>query len=94
MRNDIDFELIDFKDKIPEQICEKLFNRGIMSMVVEGGKILLETFIKSRVWDEARIFTGPACFENGLAAPILDGDVVHQHLIGNSKLTIIRPKHE
>ena len=43
----------------------------IESLIVEGGAITLQQFIKSQLWDEARVFTGNKSFNNGIKAPNL-----------------------
>ena len=38
-------------------MLEKLFELDIQSVLVEGGASLLQSFIDSRLWDEARVIT-------------------------------------
>jgi diaminohydroxyphosphoribosylaminopyrimidine deaminase/5-amino-6-(5-phosphoribosylamino)uracil reductase len=42
-----------------------------MSVIVEGGKSVLEYFIRETLWDEARVFVGKKKFERGLKAPVI-----------------------
>ena len=51
------------------QICEKLFERQINSLIVEGGPKTIQKFIDENLWDEARVFEGNAEIENGIKAP-------------------------
>lgn len=53
------------------KILEDLYNRGIQSLLVEGGAKLLQSFIDKGLWDEARIETAPFCLNKGVSAPIL-----------------------
>lgn len=53
------------------EILDALQARNIQSLIVEGGASLLNQFINEGFWDEARVFTGPVCFESGVFAPIL-----------------------
>ncbi|MBR6031444.1 MAG: bifunctional diaminohydroxyphosphoribosylaminopyrimidine deaminase/5-amino-6-(5-phosphoribosylamino)uracil reductase RibD [Bacteroidaceae bacterium] len=53
------------------EILADLFERGIQSLLVEGGAKLLQSFIDAGLWDEARIETAPSCLGQGLAAPSL-----------------------
>ncbi len=62
---------LDYGDEIFPQIMKDLYNREIQSLLVEGGKELLESFISSGLWDEAFVFTGNSRFLNGIKAPIL-----------------------
>lgn len=50
-------------------ILEDLENRKIQSLVVEGGSFLLQKFLASGFWDEARVFTGQNRFGEGIKAP-------------------------
>ena len=49
-----------------------LFERGIHSVLVEGGAKLLHAFIAEGLWDEARVFTSPVRFGSGFRAPVMD----------------------
>lgn len=46
--------------------------KKIDSLIVEGGKKTLKTFIDAKLWDEARILIGPENIKKGTTAPILD----------------------
>lgn len=52
-------------------ILEALYKEGIQSVLVEGGNQLLQNFIDSNLWDEARVITGASLFHDGLPAPKL-----------------------
>ena len=54
-----------------------LYERNIQSVVIEGGKILLNYFIKKGLWDEARVFVSKEkSFLMGLKAPSIEMDPV------------------
>lgn len=63
------FETIDFNKNINIGILEVLYKYQIQSVIIEGGKTLLESFIQDDLWDEARVFTSDLLFENGIKAP-------------------------
>jgi diaminohydroxyphosphoribosylaminopyrimidine deaminase/5-amino-6-(5-phosphoribosylamino)uracil reductase len=46
-----------------------LFRRGIQSLLVEGGKSLLESYMQENLWDEARVYIGSKRFGAGVKAP-------------------------
>ena len=48
-----------------------LYSQGVQSLLVEGGRQLLETFISSGCWDESRVFTGKKNFGSGIEAPVI-----------------------
>jgi len=65
------------------EILDDLYNRGIQSLLVEGGAKLLQSFIDEGLWDEARIETAPFCLNEGIAAPTLqDEHLLSQHNFG------------
>ena len=53
------------------EILADLYNRGIQSLMVEGGAKLLQSFIDEGLWDEARIETAPFFLGEGTKAPVL-----------------------
>ena len=62
----------DYK-RILTRVLNLLYEQGIQSVIVEGGKKTLEAFIKFELWDEARIFTAPISLHQGIAAPHIKG---------------------
>ncbi|MDA7558830.1 bifunctional diaminohydroxyphosphoribosylaminopyrimidine deaminase/5-amino-6-(5-phosphoribosylamino)uracil reductase RibD [Flavobacteriaceae bacterium] len=62
---------IKIKETIAQKICDELFQRNINSIIIEGGAKTLQLFIDSGLWDEARVFTGEALFNEGVRAPRL-----------------------
>lgn len=75
------YVVIDFSKPLAQQICDVLYQHNITSVIVEGGAKMLQTFIDENLWDEARVFKGSVCFENGLPAPKLQGTLHHQEKI-------------
>ncbi|MEC3966980.1 bifunctional diaminohydroxyphosphoribosylaminopyrimidine deaminase/5-amino-6-(5-phosphoribosylamino)uracil reductase RibD [Flagellimonas halotolerans] len=75
------YVVIDFSKPLAMQICNVLHQHNITSVIVEGGAKMLQTFIDENLWDEARVFKGSVCFENGLPAPKLQGTLHHQEKI-------------
>ncbi len=54
-----------------EQVLEELYTRDIQSLIVEGGKATLQSFIDKNLWDEARVLIGRKTFGDGLLAPTI-----------------------
>lgn len=54
-----------------ENLVFELYSDNIQSVIIEGGKITLETFINKNLWDEARVFIGTNFLLNGIKAPKL-----------------------
>lgn len=79
-------------ESLPE-ILKDLYNRGIQSLLVEGGAKLLQGFIDEGLWDEARIEIAPFCVEQGTAAPMLtEEQLLSQHNYGGQILKYYRHK--
>ncbi len=56
---------IIFTEDTPlEEMMLQLYQRGITSLMVEGGAQLLSAFLKERLWDIIRVETGPMAFGN------------------------------
>lgn len=53
-----------------KDILDELNKRNIQSVIIEGGSYLLNKFLTSELWDEARVFTSSNKFGSGIAAPI------------------------
>ena len=65
----IEYVAIDFSANGLQQILSTLFQKGIQSILVEGGSITLQHFIDSGLWDEARVIIGSEKFVEGITAP-------------------------
>jgi diaminohydroxyphosphoribosylaminopyrimidine deaminase / 5-amino-6-(5-phosphoribosylamino)uracil reductase len=68
-QENLEYLQLDFNHDIIDVLLKELNNRNIQSLIVEGGKQLLESFINSGLWDEARILTGAKRFGKGVKAP-------------------------
>ena len=80
------FESIDFSSRVAEQICEELQKYQIQSVIIEGGKQTLQTFIDADLWDEARVFTGDLMLDNGVKAPVFKSAISSEEKINNDIL--------
>lgn len=77
------------KDVIPSML-EYLYNENIQSLIVEGGKILIDEFLHQNVWDEVRVFTGNKTFGEGVPAPIMPYEPVNQIEFSESILKVFK----
>ena len=68
---------------IPE-VLQELYERKIQSVIVEGGRKVLDAFIASGLYDEVRILRSPQTLGSGLKAPATPP-------IGSNRLTIVEP---
>ena len=81
---------IDFSTPISQQICGVLYNNDINSVIIEGGKKTLQTFIDENLWDEARVFTGSVDFKDGVNAPKFSGRLISEEKIISDILKIYK----
>lgn len=74
-------------------VVHQLYNHGIQSVIIEGGKHTLQSFIDAGLWDEAHQFMGTdVLLKTGLKAPELNGvyELTHREMIKNDVLKIYR----
>lgn len=71
-------------------ILGELHDQKIVSVMVEGGARLLQSFLDDGLWDEARVFTGKITFSQGVAAPEIPFDPVERTYINGTRLEIFR----
>lgn len=69
---------INAAEPVPEQILRDLHQRGINSLIVEGGRQTLQQFIDAGLWDEAFCIETPVLIHSGTAAPVLPHALFHK----------------
>ena len=62
---------LDFEGSLLEPMLNYLYETGIQSILVEGGRRLIDSFIQADLWDEARVFKGFKQFGAGVPAPVI-----------------------
>ena len=85
----LEFITIDFRNRLIENILRTLYEMQIQSVFIEGGATLLQEFIDTNFWDEARIFISPKFFKAGVPAPKLIGNLVSRESLHGDQLTIV-----
>ena len=81
---------LDFEKNIVPQLLTALYERNILSLIVEGGSFLLNSFLKEDLWDEAFVYTGNQFFGKGVKAPPISGHVSGFENLDDCKLHVIR----
>lgn len=89
-KENIQFEIVDFEKNSIPQILDVLYQNQIQSIIIEGGKQTLQSFIDENIWDEARIFIGKSVFENGTKAPIISKKNINKTNILTDELIELR----
>ncbi len=62
---------LNFEEDVIPQIMTSLFEQNIPSLLVEGGSILLKSFIQSEQWDEVFVEHAPAVLKEGIESPVI-----------------------
>jgi len=78
--NNISWVRLPPGEDMPGGIMRHLYTEGIQSVLVEGGRYLLQALIDQNLYDEARVFTGNQFFGDGCRAP-LPGNVNTSRII-------------
>lgn len=82
-----------YSDGNLKAILADLHERGIQSLMVEGGAGLLQSFIDEGLWDEARVEVAPFAIGNGVKAPLTDGfTLMSDETIDGRKILLFEPK--
>jgi len=84
------YENCTFDNSLAFQITDVLFQHEIQSVIIEGGRATLQTFIDANLWDEALIFRGNVSFTNGTSAPKFSGKLTEKRIVLDDELLIFR----
>lgn len=86
------FYRLEKNKKFIPQLLKALYKLNILSVLVEGGATLLQSFIDEGTWDEARlIVNNELSISNGLTAPVLPGAVkVEEMNLLSDKISIFK----
>ena len=79
---------LDFTNKIAAQIARIIYEKNIVSVIIEGGRMTLQSFIDENLWDEARVFRGSSDLNDGIKAPKIKAKLMAAKAIINDELLI------
>lgn len=86
------FQLIKIDPFNIEEILSDLFERGIHSILVEGGIQIIQSFLDSDLWDEAIVIESNNSWDDGQIAPLLNSSPVSVKQAYNDNITIYNKK--
>ena len=86
------FQLIKIDPFNIEGILSDLFERGIHSILVEGGIQIIQSFLDSDLWDEAIVIESNNSWDDGQVAPLLNSSPVSVKQAYNDNITIYNKK--
>ena len=74
------------------EILSDLHQRNVQSLMVEGGRQLLQSFMDEGLWDKIRVETSPIMLKKGICAPqIPETNVTEEIEIDGNNIQILRP---
>ena len=82
----VEFQKLDFSKDIISQIIQFCYENKIMSLIVEGGSILLQTFLEKGLYDELRIEVSPMKLCEGVVAPRCDFSLMEYEEYDKNKI--------
>lgn len=71
-------------------ICKTLYERGISSLMVEGGTQLINAFLEAGLWDEIRVERSPMLLGKGVSAPQIPNGIQTEKRIDKNLLIRIK----
>ena len=83
----LEYMQIPFDENLIHTILKSLYQKGIQSVIVEGGEQLLNTLINQGIWDEAIVFTSNKTISQGVPSPLISGKLLQQEVIDNVQLS-------
>ncbi len=83
-------QMEDMQYYLPQKIAFQLYLMDIQSVIIEGGANILNQFINSGLWDEARVFNSAKNWETGVDAPQIHGLITEVIPINDDKLIIYK----
>lgn len=89
VEDNVYYNTLEFNNYLPQFMMYQLYLQDIQSVIIEGGANVLNQFIRYGLWDEARVFTGKTALQNGIAAPVVSGEIASFEIIDQDELTII-----
>ncbi|WP_431295073.1 bifunctional diaminohydroxyphosphoribosylaminopyrimidine deaminase/5-amino-6-(5-phosphoribosylamino)uracil reductase RibD [Pedobacter sp. P26] len=81
-------QMEDMHFYLAQKIAFQLYLMDIQSVIIEGGANILNQFLSTNLWDEARIITSSNSWTEGVPSPTINGNLKEQIQIGNDKLSI------
>ncbi len=84
------YESIRFDKDLTAQICRILHKYELQSLIIEGGRQTLQTFIDAGLWNEARVFTGRVQLKEGTRIPRFSGELIEELNIEEDNLKIYK----
>jgi diaminohydroxyphosphoribosylaminopyrimidine deaminase/5-amino-6-(5-phosphoribosylamino)uracil reductase len=89
-KENLEYVSIDFDSMLLENIMNKLYSIKVLSIIVEGGEQLHNTFISQNLWDEAHVITGNKFLKTGINAAKVSGKIETEISMDSDKLVVYK----
>lgn len=86
----IQYIKVDFDKNSTQAIVDKLFENNIQSIIIEGGRKTIQSFIDAHLWDEARVFIGGINLNEGTKAPKINNTIYSKSYLKKDTLLTYR----
>ena len=86
----IQYIKVDFDKNSTQAIVDKLFENNIQSIIIEGGRKTIQSFIDAHLWDEARVFIGGINLNKGTKAPKINNTIYSKSYLKKDTLLTYR----
>ena len=90
LNSEVEYIRVPFDEHQLKMVMHYLFEKKILSVLVEGGTNLLQSFIHQNLYDEIRVLTSPKKFERGLPAPVHNAEPIGNFMLGIDKIELFR----
>ncbi|WP_455593133.1 bifunctional diaminohydroxyphosphoribosylaminopyrimidine deaminase/5-amino-6-(5-phosphoribosylamino)uracil reductase RibD [Bacteroides sp.] len=68
-RKNVEYICIDYSQEVLPQVLTALYERGLQTLLVEGGSQVLQSFIDAGLWDEITVEISARSLHSGVKAP-------------------------
>lgn len=80
------FVILGNAGSTPADYLADLYGRGVTSVLVEGGRELLQSFIDAGCYDAVRVETAPVCLTDGIKAPVLNATPTATEIVDGRRI--------
>jgi len=87
VKDNLEYIAIDFR-YLNQELMRILYDRKILSVIIEGGKKTIESFLNLDLWDEARVIKGVKNLNLGVSAPNISIDPMESYSYGEDLINI------
>lgn len=74
-REGVEYIRLDYSQEIIPQVLTALYQRGLQTLLVEGGSRVLQSFIDAALWDEMVVEASARSLHSGVKAPEINPEI-------------------